>query len=353
MSTLGTEGTAPSTITLRGPFTLESGDVLPSLTIAFHTWGRRSPAGDNAVVVCHALTGSSDAAQWWPALIGPGRALDPREDWIVCANVLGGCYGTTGPTSPASDGRPWGARFPRVTVRDMVRAQQRLLDALGVTRVRLVIGGSLGGMQALEWALLDSGVERAAIIAAPAQHDAWAIAWSDAQRRVLTAVPHDDAFGDRAGLAAARAIAMISYRHPDSFAKRFARVAGEHRDFAVQDWLGAHGDRLAARFDRHTYLGLLAAMDSHDVGRGRGGAERALRALDKPALVVSLKSDLLYPAESVERIAEWLPQGELARLESPHGHDAFLIEQREVAALVQTFRRRHESPLRLAAGGGA
>jgi homoserine O-acetyltransferase len=227
MSVTRTEGSAPSTITLRGPFTLESGDVLPSLTIAFHTWGKRSPAGDNAVVVCHALTGSSDAAQWWPALIGPGRALDPCEDYIVCANVLGGCYGTTGPSSLASDGRPWGARFPRVTVRDIVRAQQRLLDALGVTRVRLVIGGSLGGMQALEWALLDSGVERAAIIAAPAQHDAWAIAWSDAQRRVLAAVPHDDEFGHRAGLAAARAIAMISYRHPDSFAKRFARTVGE------------------------------------------------------------------------------------------------------------------------------
>jgi homoserine O-acetyltransferase len=144
-----TPHSAPSTVTLPGAFALESGATLPSLTIAFHSWGRLSPSGDNAVVVCHALTGTSDAASWWPDLIGPGRALDPAHDYILCANVLGGCYGSTGPASPAPDGRPWGARFPRVTVRDIVRAQQRLLDALGVTRVRLVIGGSLGGMQAL------------------------------------------------------------------------------------------------------------------------------------------------------------------------------------------------------------
>lgn len=347
-----TPHSAPSTVTLPGAFALESGVTLPSLTIAFHSWGRLSPSGDNAVVVCHALTGTSDAASWWPELIGPGRALDPTHDYILCANVLGGCYGSTGPASPAPDGRPWGARFPRVTVRDMVRAQQRLLDALGVTRVRLVIGGSLGGMQALEWALLDSGVERAVVIAAPARHDAWAIAWSDAQRRVLAAVPHDDEFGHRTGVAAARAIAMISYRAPASLSRRFGRDEGEHLEFSVQDWLAHHGRSLADRFDRHTYLTLLAAMDSHDVGRGRGGAERALRTLDKPALVVSVPSDVLYPAAEVERIAEWLPGGELARLDSPHGHDAFLIEQRQVGALVNAFRRRHEGAPRLAAAGG-
>ncbi|MFN8587114.1 MAG: homoserine O-acetyltransferase [Candidatus Eisenbacteria bacterium] len=345
-------GPAPQLLTLRGAFTLESGDVLPALTIAFHTWGRISPDGDNAVVVCHALTGHSDVTQWWPSLIGPGRALDPEHDFVVCANVLGGCSGTTGPGSPGPGGRLWARRFPRLTVRDMVRAQQRLLDALGVTRVRLALGGSLGGMQALEWALLDARVEAAAVIAAPARHDAWAIAWSDAQRRVLAAVPADDEFGARAGLAAARAIAMLSYRHPHALARRFGREAGEHREFAIQDWLGMHGDKLAARFDRDSYLALLGAMDAHDVGHARGGAERALRALEKPVLVVPIESDLLYPPAEVEPLAEWLPRGELARLDSPHGHDSFLVDQREVGALVAAFRRRLDAPLR-AAGGGA
>jgi homoserine O-acetyltransferase len=332
-----------------GAYALASGESLPRLSLAYRTWGTPSPARDNAVVVCHALTGSADADHWWSALFGPGHALDPERDFVVCANVLGGCYGSTGPSSPGPDGRPWRSRFPAITVTDIVRSQQHLLDALGVTSIRLVVGGSLGGMQALEWALLDPRVEAAAVIAAPARHDAWAIAWSEAQRTALAAAPWRGR-GPDAGLAAARAVAMVSYRAADGLGARFGRRPGERNAFAVQDWLAHHGRTLTARFDRHTYRVLLDAMDAHDVGAGRGGVERALGTLARPVLVLGIRGDTLYPRGEIAALAEALPQGELAWLETPHGHDGFLIEAAEVNALVRDFRRRSERQERRAGG---
>jgi homoserine O-acetyltransferase len=332
-----------------GVFTLESGEALPGFTLAYRTWGTLAPGRDNVVVVCHALTGSADADRWWPQLFGQGRALDPDRDFIVCANVLGGCYGSTGPSSPGPNGRPWRTRFPRLTVTDIVRAQQHLLDHIGARTIRLVVGGSLGGMQALEWALLDARVEAAAVIAAPARHDAWAIAWSEAQRHALAAAPWRGR-GPDPGLAAARAVAMLSYRSPSGLHGRFGRTPGELRPFAVQDWLSHHGGALTARFDRHTYGVLLDAMDAHDVGAGRGGAGRALGALARPVLVVGIPGDTLYARDEIAWLAESLPQAELAWLDSPHGHDAFLVEAPEVNALVRDFRHRLERGERRAGG---
>jgi homoserine O-acetyltransferase len=331
---------------LGGPFPLESGESLPGVTVAYRTWGRLSPRGDNAVLVCHALTGSADVDRWWGSLLGPGRALDPGRDFVVCSNVLGSCYGTTGPTShrPGGAGR-WGGDFPAITVRDIVRVEAALLDALGVGRLRLVIGGSLGGMQVLEWALLRPGLVEAIVpIATSPRHSPWCIGLSAAQRQAIYADPrwrdgrYPDGEGPEAGLAVARQIAMCTYRSRASLEARFARDQTPGGRFAVEGWLEHHGRALVDRFDAATYVTLTKAMDTHDLGRGRGGWREALRAVRIPTLVVSIDTDVLYPPVEQEDLAAALPDGRLVTLASPHGHDAFLIEGEAVNALVSAFR---------------
>lgn len=309
-----------------GPLRLESGAVLPAVRVAYRTWGRPRP---EAVLVCHALTGSADADGWWGELFAPGRLLDPARAFVVATNVLGGCYGTTGPTSPGPDGRPWGDRFPAVTIRDMVAVQARALERLGVRRVRLVIGGSMGGMQALEWAVARPlPVERAVAVGAGVAQSAWAVAVSDAQRAAL------DAAADPAtGLAVARMVAMWTYRSPTGLEGRFARRPGGTAPFAVQEWLRHHGRALVERFDPATYRTLVDAMDSHDLRRGR--APSVLAGCRTPVLAVGISSDVLYPPHEVAEVARTLPRARYVQLESPHGHDAFLID---VAGLDEVVR---------------
>ncbi|MFT4047328.1 MAG: homoserine O-acetyltransferase [Solimonas sp.] len=311
-------------------FALEQGAHLDGGRLAYRCWGQPS---SRAVLVCHALTGSADVEQWWPGIIGPGCMLDPAREFIVCCNVLGSCYGSTGPAAPhPHDGAPYGARFPAVTLRDMVRAQALLLDALGIEQLSLVIGGSLGGMQALEWAIgAPDRVEAAVVIAASAQQPAWAIALSSVQR---AAVRLDDGDGGR-GLAVARMAAICSYRHWQGFERRFGRQPGAG-DFAVNDYLAHHGRRFVGRFDRHSYLALIDAMDSHDVARQRGALEAVLAACPVRTLLIGIDSDLLYPPVEQRRLAMLLPHAHYAEIQSPHGHDAFLIE---TAAIVQAVRR--------------
>jgi len=353
---------APRSVDLDGPFELECGTVLENVRVAFRTWGRLTPAADNAVVVCHALTGSADADLWWGDLMGPGRVLDPDRDFIICSNVLGSCYGTTGPTAPAPESdTQWGADFPAVTVRDMVELQRRLLDVLGVNRIRLVIGGSLGGMQALEWPLLDARVESAVVIAASARHSAWCIAQSEAQRAAIAADPrwcggrYDPERPPEAGLAAARMMAMCSYRSPASFEDRFGRAVDGGDRFRVSSWLTYHGGELVARFDANSYVCLTRAMDSHDVGRSRGGVSRALASVRIPTLVVSIDSDGLYPPAEQQELARLIPDAELHTLRSQHGHDGFLIETDQLEHRVRSFRDDVEGRkfVRLCAGGAA
>ena len=333
---------------LPGPFALESGVELSPVTVAYRTWGRLNAGRDNAVLVCHALTGSPDADAWWPDLLGPGRALDPDHDFIVCSNVLGSCYGTTGPTSIRPEtGRPWGGDFPAVTVRDIVRLQAALLDALGVRRLRLVVGGSLGGMQVLEWALtFPDRVDAIAAIATSARHSAWCIALSEAQRQAIAADPrwrgghYEPGNGPDDGLATARLIAMCTYRSYESLESRFGRApaTSEGQPFAVQEWLRHHGQALVDRFDAASYVALTRAMDTHDVGRGRGGTREALASVHVPALVVSIDTDVLYPPAEQEALAQGIPTAQLVTLRSPHGHDAFLIEGEATNASVARFR---------------
>jgi homoserine O-acetyltransferase/O-succinyltransferase len=339
---------SPDTHTWRhpGPFPLERGGTLPALEVAYRTWGTLDGDGANAVVICHALTGSADADRWWTRMFGPGRAFDPDRDYVVCSNILGSCYGTTGPTSidPAT-GRPWLGRFPAITIRDMVAAQRALVRALGVQRIRLVIGGSLGGMQALEWALMYPDlVEAVAFIASTARHSAWAIGLSEAQRQTIYADPrwregqYDPEDPPSAGLAAARMQAMLSYRSAPSFEERFGRRPQTEDLFAVESYLRYQGRQLVDRFDAATYVALTEAMDSHDVARGRGDLDEVLRGLRQPMLVVSIDSDVLYwPAEQ-RQVSRLAPNARFAVLDSPQGHDAFLIDVDRVSELVAEFR---------------
>lgn len=329
-------------------FHLERGGTLPHVRVAYRTWGRPRR---NAKLVCHALTGSADADEWWADLFGPGRALDPDRDFIVSANVLGGCYGTTGPTSRADGAfEPYGCAFPEVTIRDMVHLQARLLRHLEVDTLDLVVGGSMGAMQVLEWALLYPDTVRAiAPIAAGPTQSAWGVALSEAQRQAIKADANfaDGRYplgaGPSQGLAAARSMAMISYRSPQSFDERFGREQNEDHDFQVQSYLRHQGSKLVDRFDANTYLALVAAMDSHDVGRGRGSVGEALGTIRQPALVISVSSDGLYPPEEVAAMAENLPNGELREIDAPHGHDAFLIKIDEVNDHLVEFIERHRS----------
>lgn len=320
--------TTDRTITIENPPPLSGGGRLDRLEIAFRTWGRLDAGADNAVLVCPALTGDRHLERWWPGLLGPGRSLDPNTDFIVAADVLGGSGGTTGPLHRRSL-RAWGERFPAVSVRDMVTVQRLLIDALGIRRLKLVIGGSLGGMQVLEWAVGHSDrVDSAVAIAAPARQTAWASALNHAQRRALT--EHDD-------LELARMIAMLSYRHWENLDVRFGPESGSER--TAQGWLDHHGQSLRERFDPVSYRRLMDAMDGHDIGRGRWGWRKTLRGVEARMLIVSITSDLLYPPCDQQALAEAIPQSSIAWLEASQGHDTFLIEQDRLDRIVGAFRR--------------
>lgn len=329
-----------------GSVRLESGETLDEVTVAYRTWGDPRNARDNAILICHALTGSADVEAWWPGIIGENGAFDPARDFIVCSNILGGCYGTTGPASlrPGS-GTRWRAAFPRITVRDMVNVQRLLLDHLGIDRLALVTGPSLGGMQALEWALMyPERVQSIVPIGVGGRHSAWCIAMSEAQRAAIYADARwqggfyaDDAPPEQ-GLAAARMMAVASYRSWHGFERRFGRARRADGELEVQSYLRYQGEKINRRFDAATYVRLTQAMNAHDVARGRGDYRRVLASIRQPALVVSVASDVLYPPHEQRELAEWLPNARYATLDSPEGHDGFLIESRALAALIARFR---------------
>lgn len=338
-------------------FTTEDGTTLRDVPIAYRTWGRLNEAGDNAVLVCHALTGSADAADWWGGLFGPGRALDPACDFIVCANVPGSPYGSVSPVTPdPSTGQPYGADFPRFTPRDTVRLHRKVLDHLGARRVACALGGSMGGMHVLEWAFERTAdgqpfVQALVPIAVGGRHTAWQIGWSEAQRQAIYADPnwqdghYDEAEAPTRGLAVARMMAMVSYRSQPSFEGRFGRDGGAEPDapFAVESYLRYQGDKLVERFDANCYVRLTQQMDAHDVARGRGAYADVLRSIEQPTLVVGIDSDVLYPLAEQEELAEHLPNATLEVLASPHGHDAFLIELEALNELIVKWRSHKET----------
>ena len=353
--------------TPNSPLRLELGGELAQVAVAYETYGELNAKGDNAILVCHALTGSAHAAGvhereevpgWWDPLIGPGKAIDTNRFFVICPNVLGGCYGTTGPASlDPRTGRPYGIDFPRYTVRDMVHAQKLLLDELGVTRLVAAIGGSMGGMQVLEWAACYPEMLGAIVpIAVGARHSAWAIGMNEVARRAIMADPawHDGHYPllqqPETGLGLARAIAMLSYRSFDSLESKFGRertaVQGEpaknglqalSKSFEIASYLSYQGVKLVQRFDANTYIHLTLAMDDFDLSDTRGHLSDVLQRLDMPALVMGISSDVLYPESEQRQLVEGLPNAHYARINSPHGHDAFLIEFPQVAARLRRF----------------
>ena len=339
--------TATQFLKLRHPLPLESGATLDEVTIAFRTWGDPANAARNAILICHALTGSADVDAWWPGIIGEHGAFDPQADFIICSNILGSCYGTTGPVSlrPGSSER-WRGDFPRVTVRDMVNAQRALLDHLGIEKLALVTGPSLGGMQALEWALMyPNRVETIVPIGVGGRHSAWCIAMGEAQRQAIYADPHwnngsySDERAPERGLAAARMMAICSYRSWDSFDDRFGRQVRDNGEFEVQSYLRYQGVKINSRFDANTYVRLTQAMNDFDIAKGRGDYLEIIRSIRHRALVVSISSDLLYPPREQELLAEHMPNARHALLRSVDGHDGFLIESEQLAGMIAGFRR--------------
>lgn len=320
-----------------GPMTLQNGTTLPDLTVAYRHDGR-APEDAPQVLVIHALTGSADAAgDWWEPLIGDGRALDTREVGVVCANLLGGRYGTTGPTSlHPRTGRPYGPAFPAVTVIDQAEAQWRLLDALGIEEVALATGGSLGGMVALEVALTRPGaVRHVAPIAAPAAIGPMAIAWNHLQLQLV------DHLGLR-GLSLARQLAMTTYRSETDFAERFGGSIEADGRPSIVSYLDHQGDKLVERFDSATYRVLVGAMDGHDVGRDRGGVGGAIRRLAQGGTAltgVGIEDDILYGPRQVQALVEAADEaGVMAayrEIRSTKGHDAFLVEWDQLTAILR------------------
>jgi homoserine O-acetyltransferase len=350
-----------------GAQSLECGGWLPDVRMAYETWGSLAPDGSNAVLVEHALTGDSHVVGpargghptpgWWDGLVGPGRAIDTNRWYVVAPNVLGGCQGTTGPASRAPDGRPYGSRFPFLTIRDQVVAEAKLADALGVDRWAMVVGGSMGGMRALEWAITyPARVDRLFVLAATPYATGDQIAWCSAQ---LAAIRADPAFrggdyyepppdgrahvGPHVGLGIARRIAHATYRSRMELDARFGRVAqsgeqplGGGGRYAIESYLDHHADKLVRRFDANSYIVLTEAMNSHDVGRGRGGVAAALAKITARTVVAAIDSDRLYPVELNREIADGIATAEpLHVLTSEYGHDGFLVEVDLVGELVR------------------
>lgn len=347
-----------------GPMRLENGSTLPAVRLAYETWGRLAPDRSNAVLVLHAFTGDAHASGpagpgqpqpgWWSTIVGPGRALDTRRWFVVAPNVLGGCGGSTGPSSPAPDGRAWGSRFPVVSTRDQVEAEARLADRLGIATWSLVIGPSMGGNRALEWAVAHPArVGGLVVVASGALTTAEQAAWLHAQVRAIEWDPawrggdyYDEARGPVRGLDVARQIAHITYRSPLELDQRFGRLPQHQEDvlrggrLAVQSYLDHHGLKLARRFDAGSYVALARAMLTHDVGRDRGGVEQALGQVQAPTLVVAVDSDRLYYPRECLRLAHAIPGALYREIHSLHGHDGFLIESDQLAVLLGDFLSR-------------
>ena len=340
--------------------------ALPGVTLAYETWGELNAARDNAVYIAHALTGDSHVwgpaepghhtGGWWNAMVGAGRPIDPSRHFVVSANVVGGCQGSTGPASPHPvDGLPWGSRFPYVTMRDMVAAEIALADHLGIDRWRLITGPSMGGMRAIEWAVtVPDRVGAIAPVGSAAATTADQIAWSTPQVAAILADPrfrggdyYDAADGDgpHVGLGIARMIAHTTYRSESELAERFGRSYQGESDplgrgglFSVQSYLQHHGRKLARRFDANTYIRLVQAIQSHDVGRGRGGVETALARYTGPALIIAVDSDRLYPLKNSQLLDAGLSGSNgIKVVHSPVGHDGFLVESGQLNAFIAEF----------------
>ena len=328
------------------PLQLECGESLPSLTIAYDTFGTLSPEKDNVIWVMHGLTANSDVADWWPHTVEKGKFLDPEKYFIVCANVLGSCYGTTGPSSinPAT-GKPWCGDFPKVTIRDMVKCHQILADYLGIKKIHEMIGVSLGGFQAIEWMVTDPDIaDNVMFCATDSSCSPWLAAFN---KTMYMAIESDPTYGEnrldaaRKGLSTARAMALISYRGPFAY-NMSQRDSDDNPDpffHRVQTYQEYQGKKLCNRFDVYSYVRICESGDSHNVGRGRGGISNALKRIKANTLVIGISSDILFPPECLKELSEAIPGSILRVMESDFAHDGFLIEHEKLNTIMQEWRQ--------------
>jgi homoserine O-acetyltransferase len=332
-----------NTIRHNYPFKTETGAILPSLEIAFHTWGELNIEADNVIWICHALTANSDAESWWPGMVGPGLLFDTEKYFIVCANILGSCYGTTGPASvnPVT-GNPWLKDFPLITLRDLVNVHEILRKELNIKQIHSVIGASIGGFQALEYSIMYPDiVNRLVFIASSARQSPWAIGFSESQRLAMEA---DATFaenlpeGGKKGMKAARSIALLSYRNAAAYNLTQLDEGDEKiESFRASSYQAYQGDKLVNRFNPYSYYCLTRLSDSHNAGRGRGGVESALRSVRAETLCIGITSDVLFPVAEQKFVAENINGARYVEIESFFGHDGFLIETGKVTEVVRGF----------------
>jgi len=331
-------------------FKLESGKRIRNLEIAYHTYGKLSDRRDNVVWVCHALTANSDVFDWWPGLFGEKDLFNPKEHFIVCANVIGSPYGSTNPLSlnPVT-GQPYYLSFPPFSVRDLAAAHRLLADHLGIEKIALAIGGSLGGQQALEWAIADPDrFDHLVLVATNAVHSPWGIAFNESQRLAISA---DRTFfankpnGGAKGLKAARSIALLSYRGYDTYGATQLETSNEKQDdFKASSYQNYQGEKLVKRFNAYSYWFLSKAMDSHNVGRGRPGIPEALHRVQAKTLIIGISTDLLFPVEEQKFLANHIPGAVYTEISSFYGHDGFLIETKRITQEIIDFLNHNGEP---------
>ena len=325
------------------PFPLENGQVLPDIRIGYHTYGNLNAAGDNVVWICHALTANSDVIRWWPGMVGDNRYVNPEKHFIVCANILASCYGSSGPLSENPDtGSPYYSSFPMVTIRDMVNAHILLRNHLGIKHIHLLIGGSMGGYQALEWSLMEPAViGDLLLIATSAAESAWGIAVHTAQRLAIEA---DDSWADKneeagsRGLRAARGIGILTYRNYAIMKEKQTDPDMNKLDnYKASSYISYQGDKLSRRFNAFSYWLLTKAMDSHHIARNRGDLKKVLSSISHRTLIIGITSDILCPMAEQEFLARYIPNSKLVSIDSLYGHDGFMVETEKIGQCLKEW----------------
>jgi homoserine O-acetyltransferase len=328
--------------TYRQPLKLETGQTLSSVDVVYHTAGTLNADKSNVIWFCHALTANSDVLDWWSSLCGEGLTFDPSKHFIVCANILGSCYGSSGPlTINPADGKPYYSRFPQVTIRDMVQAHVALRKHLNIGKINTLIGGSMGGYQAQEWALKEPEViDQLVLLATSAHESAWGIAIHTAQRLAIETDTSWNELQPQAGargLKTARAIGMLTYRNYEAFVK--SQTDTEHKldNFKAASYIDYQGEKLVKRFNAYSYWILTKAMDSHNVARNRGTIQEALKNIHARTLLIGISSDFLCPVAEQKFLAEHIPHAHFVEIDSPYGHDGFLIEGKQIGDAITSF----------------
>lgn len=326
--------------TYRQPLRLENGTSLPRLELVYHTYGQLNAEKNNVIWFCHALTANSDVQDWWDSLVGPGKTYDPSKHFIVCANIIGSCYGSSGPLSiDPETGRPYHSSFPMVTIRDMVQAHIILRKHLGIDKIHTLVGGSMGGYQVLEWALTEpDAIEQLVLVATSPQESAWGIAIHTAQRLAIETdaswKEHQPQAG-AAGLKTARAIGMLTYRNYEAFVATQSDPEHKLDNFKASSYIHYQGEKLVKRFNAYSYWLLTKAMDSHNIARHRGTMEETLAHIQQPTVVIGISTDFLCPIAEQRFMANHIPKAHFVEISSPYGHDGFLLEGEKIGQAIR------------------